>query len=406
MLNSRRRCSRNSGVALALALALTAPFASVASASANAPVLRVASTHPTTVLSWSAPTSTVLGYVVMESSNGTRYSMVARLVGTTIFSPKNLRNGLTYEFLVIAELRSGGVSSPSNIVEVESKGAPASPRNVRALAQVRAALVSWYAPSNDGGRTITRYVVTASPGTSRCGEVVNATNLGAVVPGPLQHCVVRGLRDGVRYRFRVVAVNALGVGTVSTWSAMVRPGEIPAAPRGVSAQPLDASALVTWSLAPSGARATSFLVTALPGGATCTSRMTSCTVSGLVNGASYIFSVVALGAVGTSAPSAPSSAVQPNTVINLVLGPFTSGSAALSTDVVTQVQSLASTIQFSVSTYVRLVGGAATTTAGLTEAQSVAAQLTSDLATLGVTGVTMVEVGVVNSSDSVAVTLS
>ena len=400
------RWSRNSGVALALALALTAPLASVASASANAPVLRVASTHPTTVLSWSAPASPVLGYVVMESSNGTRYFMAARVVGTTSFSLRNLRNGLTYEFLVIAELRGGGVSLPSNVVLVGSRGAPAAPRNIRGIAQPRAALVSWYAPSNDGGRPITRYVVSTSSGTSRCGEVANATNLGAAVPGPMQHCVVRGLRDGVRYRFRVVAVNALGAGTASTWSPMVRPGEIPVAPLGVSAQPLDSSALVTWSVAPGGARATSFRVTALPGDATCTSRTTSCTVSGLVNGASYIFSVVAIGDVGTSAPSAPSSAVQPNTVINLVVGPFTSGSATLSTDVVAQVQSLANTVEFSGANYVRLVGGAATTSVGLAEARAVAAQLTSDLATLGITGITMVEVGAVNSSGAVAVTLS
>ena len=381
------------GVVLTLATTLSAPLASVAAASGAAPVLRLASMHPAATLSWSAPTGSVAGYVVMESSNATRFAIVARVTDVTSFEPRHLRNGATYEFLVIAELGGGGVSAASNIVMYTPIGAPGVPRGVRALAQPRAAMVTWYAPASDGGSAITRYVVTASPGVARCTERVSAPHLGAEIPSPAQHCRVGGLRDGVRYRFRVVAVNRWGGGSASPWSAATKPEEIPLVPRGVVAQPLDSSALVTWNAPAGGVRPTSFVVTAQPGGATCTSHTTSCTVSALTNGVDYTFSVVASSVVGTSASSAPSSPVQPSTVISVTVGPFSAGSSVLSTDALTQVQSLANAVQFSGATFVTLVGGAPTASSGLAEAQSVASQLKSDLTTLGVSGITVIATG-------------
>ena len=74
----------------------------------------------------------------------------------------------------------------------------------------------------------------------------------------------------------------------------------------------DASAEVTWTDAVSGgADVISYTVTASPGGATCETPDTSCTIEGLANGTQYTFTVTATNANGTSDPSAPSDPVTP-----------------------------------------------------------------------------------------------
>ena len=87
----------------------------------------------------------------------------------------------------------------------------------------------------------------------------------------------------------------------------------PDAPTGVAAVGDATSATVSWS-PPSwngGASVTSYVVTAQPGGATCSTASTTCTVTGLSNYTNYTFTVSAVNAVGAGVTSPASSPVVP-----------------------------------------------------------------------------------------------
>jgi len=96
----------------------------------------------------------------------------------------------------------------------------------------------------------------------------------------------------------------------------------PEAPTAVSAAGGDRSATVEWT-APAttgGTPVTSYVVTSRPGGktATVTAPATTATVTGLTNGTSYDFTVVARNAHGDSAASTPSNAVIPAPVLSTI----------------------------------------------------------------------------------------
>jgi predicted RNA-binding protein with TRAM domain len=124
------------------------------------------------------------------------------------------------------------------------------------------------------------------------------------------------LTNGTSYTFTVTATNAAGDGAPSAPSAAATPRTVPDAPSGVSAEPGDTQALVSFSppAFDGGAPITSYTVTSSPDGKTVTGAGSPLLVTGLTNGTGYTFTVTATNAAGDGAPSAPSAAATPRTV--------------------------------------------------------------------------------------------
>jgi hypothetical protein len=178
---------------------------------------------------------------------------------------------------------------------------PGKPTGVAATPEVASALVSWFAPSSNGGASINRYTVTSSGGQT-------CSTTGAL------SCIVTGLTNGVGYTFTVAAANSVGTGPPSSASSSVVPANPPNSPTAVMATPGNASAIVSWAAPASdgGSAITRYTAFSSPDGLTCsTTGALGCTAVGLTNGQAYTFTVAASNDVGAGPPSAPSGPVIP-----------------------------------------------------------------------------------------------
>ncbi len=261
-------------------------------------------------LTWTAPPadtqSAVSSYRVSVSpSAGTVTYPVNR--ATTGAFVTGLVNGTTYTFTVFA---STTVEGPGASTTGTPYDVPGAVQNVTGSADNGSVTVTWAAPASSNGSPVTGYTVTLSPG-------------GATKTGTATTATFTGLTNGTDYTASVTAANARGNGP-ATSAGPFRPATVPGAPTGVTGQPGNTSASVSWTApADNGGRpVTGYTVTASPGGRTCTTTgATSCSVTGLGNGAPYTFTVTATNAVGTGAASAASAPVTPTapaiTVSNL-----------------------------------------------------------------------------------------
>ena len=272
-------------------------------ASAPASVTAVLASDTSATVSWVASPPTGLSsptYTATASPGGAHCSTT----GTSCVV-SGLTVGGAYTFAVTAT-NEAGTSAPSLLSNVATPArAPSPAQNVVASAYGnQSSTVSWTTPSSNGGSDITLYTVTALPSGASCSTTSTS-------------CVVTGLTNGLTYRFTVVAANA--VGQSSATSNPVGVGGAPDAPSAVVATASQSTMSdVSWdpSVA-TGQSVTGYVVTASPGGAHCaTTTALACTVSGLINGTPYTFSVVALSSAGTSAPSLPSDPVVPATAPN------------------------------------------------------------------------------------------
>ena len=92
---------------------------------------------------------------------------------------------------------------------------PSAPSNVTGLAADASIQVSWTAPADNGGKTITSYTATASPGAANCASVGS--------PAGTLCTINSGLTNGIGYTISVTATNADGTSAPSAASSTVTP---------------------------------------------------------------------------------------------------------------------------------------------------------------------------------------
>jgi hypothetical protein len=157
-------------------------------------------------LTWSAPTSgeTPSSYTIQVVGSSTFY--VSGITGTSK-TISGLTNDTTYAFSIKSVNANGSSSYSSSISKTPTSGTvPGAPTSLNCTLGDGSVSLSWSAPSDNGGSTITSYTVTYSDGTT------TSTITGLTV----LYASVSGLTNGTTYTFYVQAINAIGTGTASS----------------------------------------------------------------------------------------------------------------------------------------------------------------------------------------------
>ena len=264
----------------------------------------VALTSPNVVtLSWTAPPDPsgypVIDFVVQRSSNGgVSWTTVADSVSTVpSLAVGGLRNGVTYRFR-IAALNAIGRSGWSTSISARPAAKPDAPRYPRATPINGGVRLSWTRPYSSGGAPVTDYVIQQSTDGLLWDEVDDGVSTAIAY-------TVTGLTNGVRYRFRVAAVNTSGPGNWSPVRAAT-PRTVPGAPTSMAANAGNRRATLTW-VAPGdngGAALQRYVLQRSTDGITWstlytgTSLATGYTARWLTNGRTYRFRVAAVNVAG------------------------------------------------------------------------------------------------------------
>jgi DNA-binding beta-propeller fold protein YncE len=182
-------------------------------------------------VTWTAPTASggaaITGYRVTSSPGG-RTCTTTGVLSCTV---TGLAPGTSYTFTVEAENSYGfSLASDASSSVTTPSTVPGAPTGVSATDAANGqSVVSWTAPADTGGASITGYTVTSSGGQT-CSWTT----------GDLS-CTVTGLTNGASYTFTVTATNAQGTGSASSASNSVTPvaPAVPAAstPPGAATTP-------------------------------------------------------------------------------------------------------------------------------------------------------------------------
>ncbi|SVA83786.1 uncharacterized protein METZ01_LOCUS136640, partial [marine metagenome] len=262
------------------------------------------------VVSWTAPVSdggsSITSYTVQVTPGSTTVDTSSgRETSATV---TGLTNGTAYTFSVVAKNSAGSSteSRSSTATPVASITVPGIPAGVSATSGDSSATVKWTAPADDGGSSITGYIITVNP----VGTIVTVDSARSTSE------VVGSLTNGLSYTFTVKAVNAAGNSAESDATRSVTPLGIPDAPTSVTASAGNTNALINWA-APSGdggSPLTGYTIIASNRGGRMSvgPRETSVMFEGLVNSVSYSFTVLATNDVGDSSLSRESNSVTPS----------------------------------------------------------------------------------------------
>ncbi len=175
-------------------------------------------------VTWTPPTggNPITAYTVRAYNAGSALAGETTTGPGTTATVGGLQNGTPYTFTVLA-ITAGGKgpeSAPSG--PVTPRTVPDAPTNLSATPSDRGAVISWSAPSSDGGAPIESYTVTT---------FADGTRVRSDAFLPANTAVIGNLANGTPYTFTVMAINAAGPGPASDPSAAVTPAvPVPEAP--------------------------------------------------------------------------------------------------------------------------------------------------------------------------------
>ena len=173
-------------------------------------------------LSWTAPSSdggdSITGYRVEYTPSGGSASFVNTGSSLALYTVSGLSNGTSYTFRVaaITAVGTGPYSSASSSLSPLAT-VPGAPTSLTGTPGDGQASLTWASPSNNGGSSITDYVVEYSSDNGSTWTAFSHTASSAA------SIIVTGLTNGTSYKFRVAASNSAGTGAYSTVSGAVTP---------------------------------------------------------------------------------------------------------------------------------------------------------------------------------------
>lgn len=186
--------------------------------------------------------------------------------------------------------RAALAKTPNRLLAVDAPATvPCAPNGVTATVANKSSVVTWEEVPTGNGSAITTYTATATPGGKTCSVSTGTT------------CTITGLVNNTAYSFSVAATNGSGVGAAST-AVSGTPTGPPSAVTSLVAATQKNALDVSWVQAEGDGAGITYTATATPGGGTCTSAetsITSCTITGLVNGTNYTVSVIGTNTYGT-----------------------------------------------------------------------------------------------------------
>jgi titin len=169
------------------------------------------------VVRWTVPASDggapVNGYLVRAYRGTTLVRTATAAASATSVTVSGLANGLPHTFIVTASNSLGQSPGSARSVAVTPRSRPSPPRIGVPSPANGAAVVRWLPPLNNGGATVTAYVVRAYRGGTLVRQIV--------VSGRVTGAVVTGLPNGAGHTVTVTAVNAVGWGLPSATRSVV-----------------------------------------------------------------------------------------------------------------------------------------------------------------------------------------
>ncbi|NBW91734.1 MAG: fibronectin type III domain-containing protein, partial [Actinobacteria bacterium] len=201
------------------------------------------------MVAWSAPAtggSSITDYDLEYSSNsGSTWTAWASGTTSTATSATvtGLTNGTAYVFRVLAKNVAGSGANSSTSTSATPRTLPGATGQPVLTVGDRRIVVSWTAPTNNGGSAVTDYRVLRAP------DAAGLWQWGVITDGisSATSFTDTTTSNGVDYYYIIAAINAAGTGPDSVQSLVGRPLGVTVAPTNVVGTAGDAQVSLTWT---------------------------------------------------------------------------------------------------------------------------------------------------------------